>query len=128
MKLKVHGREIDVRVSVIPMINGEGIVMRILDKGAMVFDLRGLGMPQEIFDEFHELITLPHGIVLVTGPTGSGKTTTLYSSLLEIRKPETKDRDHRRPGRVPARGNQPDSGALEDWSHLRGVAAIHPAS
>ena len=90
MKLKVHGRDIDVRVSVIPMINGEGIVMRILDKGAMVFDLRGLGMPQEVFDTFHELITMPHGIVLVTGPTGSGKTTTLYSSLLEIKKPETK--------------------------------------
>ncbi len=90
MKLKVHGRDIDVRVSVIPMINGEGIVMRILDKGAMVFDLRGLGMPQDVFETFHELITMPHGIVLVTGPTGSGKTTTLYSSLLEIKKPETK--------------------------------------
>ena len=90
MKLKVHGRDIDVRVSVIPMINGEGIVMRILDKGAMVFDLRGLGMPEHIFKTFHELITMPHGIVLVTGPTGSGKTTTLYSSLLEIKKPETK--------------------------------------
>ncbi len=90
MKLKVHGRDIDVRVSVIPMINGEGIVMRILDKGSMVFDLRGLGMPQDVFDTFHDLITMPHGIVLVTGPTGSGKTTTLYSSLLEIKKPETK--------------------------------------
>jgi general secretion pathway protein E/type IV pilus assembly protein PilB len=90
MKLKVHGREIDVRVSVIPMINGEGIVMRILDKGAMVFDLRGLGMPDDVFETFSELISMPHGIVLVTGPTGSGKTTTLYSSLLEIRKPETK--------------------------------------
>jgi general secretion pathway protein E/type IV pilus assembly protein PilB len=90
MKLKVHGREIDVRVSVIPMIHGEGIVMRILDKGAMVFDLQGLGMAKETYDTFHELIQLPHGIILVTGPTGSGKTTTLYSALLEIRKPETK--------------------------------------
>ena len=90
MKLKVHGREIDVRVSVIPMINGESIVMRILDKGAMVFDLRGLGMSEETFTRFHELIQMPHGIILVTGPTGSGKTTTLYSSLLDIRKPETK--------------------------------------
>ena len=90
MKLKVHGREIDVRVSVIPMINGEGIVMRILDKGAMVFDLRGLGMAEETYHQFDELIQMPHGIVLVTGPTGSGKTTTLYSSLLQIKKPETK--------------------------------------
>jgi len=90
MKLKVHGREVDVRVSVIPMINGESIVMRILDKGAMVFNLRGLGMSQEVFDTFMDLIKMPHGIVLVTGPTGSGKTTTLYSALVEIKKPETK--------------------------------------
>ena len=90
IKLKVHGREIDVRVSVIPMIHGESIVMRILDKGAMVFDLRGLGMAKGTYDTFHELISLPHGIVLVTGPTGSGKTTTLYSALQEIRSPETK--------------------------------------
>ena len=90
MKLKVQGREIDVRVSVIPMIHGEGIVMRILDKGAMVFDLRGLGMSEATYNRFNDLIQMPHGIVLVTGPTGSGKTTTLYSSLLQIKKPETK--------------------------------------
>jgi general secretion pathway protein E/type IV pilus assembly protein PilB len=90
MKLKVAGREIDVRVSVIPMIHGEGIVMRILDKGAMEFALRKLGMEQHVYDTFHELIQLPHGIILVTGPTGSGKTTTLYSALLEIRDESTK--------------------------------------
>lgn len=85
IKLKVRGREIDVRVSVIPMIHGEGIVLRILDKGAMNFNLAGLGMPSEVYDPFSQLIRLPHGIVLVTGPTGSGKTTTLYSSLAEIK-------------------------------------------
>jgi general secretion pathway protein E/type IV pilus assembly protein PilB len=90
MKLKVSGREIDVRVSVIPMIHGEGIVMRILDKGSMTFDLRKLGMNEDIYKAYGELIRLPHGIVLVTGPTGSGKTTTLYSSLLEINQPDTK--------------------------------------
>lgn len=90
MKLKVQGREIDVRVSVIPMIHGEGLVMRILDKGSMVFELRKLGMGEEIYGTFGELIRLPHGIVLVTGPTGSGKTTTLYSALLEINQPDTK--------------------------------------
>ncbi len=90
IKLRVHGREVDIRMSVIPMIHGEGLVMRILDKSAMVFDLQGLGMSQQVYNQFQELIRLPHGIILVTGPTGSGKTTTLYSALLEIRSPETK--------------------------------------
>jgi type II secretion system protein E len=90
MKLKVSGREIDVRVSVIPMIHGEGVCMRILDKGNMTFDLRKLGMEEHTYRPFHELIQLPHGIILVTGPTGSGKTTTLYSALIEINKPDTK--------------------------------------
>lgn len=90
IKLRVHGREVDIRVSVIPMIHGESLVLRILDKGAMVFDLQGLGMDPRTYEEFRKLIRLPHGIILVTGPTGSGKTTTLYSSLLEIRSGENK--------------------------------------
>ncbi len=90
IELKVAGRDIDVRVSIIPMLHGEGIVLRILDKGRMVFNLKGMGMPPEIYSDFHELITLPHGILLVTGPTGSGKTTTLYSALAEIRDPTVK--------------------------------------
>jgi len=90
IKLKVKGREVDVRVSVIPMIHGESLVLRILDKGAMVFDLRHLGMSQGTYETFRELIHLPHGIILVTGPTGSGKTTTLYSALLEINSPDVK--------------------------------------
>lgn len=90
IKLRVHGRDIDVRVSVIPMIHGEGLVMRILDKGAMVFDLQKLGLELETYQTLSELIQLPHGIFLVTGPTGSGKTTTLYSSLRQINKPNIK--------------------------------------
>ena len=90
IKLKVRGREVDIRVSVIPMIHGEGIVMRILDKGAMVFDLQSLGMEEDTYATFSELIRIPHGIVLVCGPTGSGKTTTLYSSLMEIKGPDNK--------------------------------------
>lgn len=90
IKIRVKGREVDVRVSVIPMIHGESLVMRILDKGAMVFELKSLGMAEETYKMFRQLISLPHGIILVTGPTGSGKTTTLYSSLIEINDPKTK--------------------------------------
>ncbi|MFN0020527.1 MAG: GspE/PulE family protein [Pirellulaceae bacterium] len=90
MKLRVSGREVDIRVSIIPMINGEGLVLRILDKGAMVFDLRKIGMEEDTYQVFRQLIDMPHGIVLVTGPTGSGKTTTLYSSLIEINQPDVK--------------------------------------
>ncbi|MAT73507.1 MAG: general secretion pathway protein GspE [Planctomycetaceae bacterium] len=90
IKLKVHGREVDVRVSVIPMLHGEGIVMRLLDKGRMNFSLAKLGMEETLGRQFEELISMPHGIVLVTGPTGSGKTTTLYSALMHIKSEDTK--------------------------------------
>ncbi len=90
IKLRVSGREIDIRVSIIPMLHGEGVVMRILDKEAMSFSLSGIGMGDEINKNFHKLIRLPHGIVLVTGPTGSGKTTTLYSALAEIKSERNK--------------------------------------
>jgi len=90
IELRVSGREVDVRVSVIPMIHGEGIVLRLLDKGGMEFTLSSLGMEDDLYRTYRELIQLPHGIILVTGPTGSGKSTTLYSSLLEIRSDETK--------------------------------------
>ena len=90
IKLKVHGREVDVRVSVIPMLHGEGIVMRLLDKGRMEFSLEKLGMTGRLRETFDKLIRIPHGIILVTGPTGSGKTTTLYSALLDIKSEDTK--------------------------------------
>lgn len=90
IKMKVQGREIDVRVSIIPMIHGEGIVMRLLDKGRMQFNLANCGMLPDIYGTFKQLIDRPHGIVLVTGPTGSGKSTTLYSALNEIKDEATK--------------------------------------
>ena len=90
IKLRVHRREVDVRVSIIPMLHGEGVVMRVLDKDNLSFSLRGIGMSEAIYQSFSKLIRLPHGIVLVTGPTGSGKTTTLYSALSEIQDEETK--------------------------------------
>jgi len=90
INLRVQGREIDVRMSIIPMIFGEGVVLRLLDKQRMVFNLTSVGMGPENAEKFRKLIELPHGIILCTGPTGSGKTTTLYSALNEINTPDTK--------------------------------------
>ena len=90
IKIRVSGREVDIRVSIIPMLHGESVVMRVLDKDAMSFSLAGIGMEEDINEQFQRLIRMPHGIVLVTGPTGSGKTTTLYSSLAEIRSERNK--------------------------------------
>ena len=90
IKFQVGNRQIDVRVSVIPMLYGEGIVMRILETSQTLFTLPQLGMGEDTFAIFHEIIQRPHGILLVTGPTGSGKTTTLYAALQDILSPEIK--------------------------------------
>jgi general secretion pathway protein E/type IV pilus assembly protein PilB len=84
IKLKVGPREVDVRVSVIPMLLGEGIVLRLLDRSSIAFGLEELGMASDTLESFQKTITEPYGIFLVTGPTGSGKTTTLYAALNKI--------------------------------------------
>ena len=89
-KVRVHGREVDIRVSVIPMQFGEGVVLRILDKQSLLLSLTDLGMEESCFERFKHLIEMPHGIMLVTGPTGSGKTTTLYAALAQIVSPTIK--------------------------------------
>jgi len=82
--------EIDLRVSTIPVLYGESVVMRILRKEGIVIDLELLGFPPKTLSDFNQLITKPNGILLVTGPTGSGKTTTLYGALDKINSPDKK--------------------------------------
>lgn len=86
IKLKLKDKEVDLRVSTLPCLFGEKIVMRILDKGNLMLDLTKLGFDVKPLQDFMEAITSPYGMVLVTGPTGSGKTTTLYSALQQINK------------------------------------------
>jgi len=90
IQIKMGGKEIDLRVSSVPSNHGESIVMRILDKSALSLGLGQLGFLSDDQETFRELIGLPDGIILVTGPTGSGKTTTLYACLNEINKPDRK--------------------------------------
>ncbi|GAA4891311.1 type II secretion system ATPase GspE [Ferrimonas pelagia] len=84
ISLRIGGRAVDVRVSTMPSSRGERVVMRLLDKNQSVLNLKQLGMSQGIRDRFNVLIRRPHGILLVTGPTGSGKSTTLYAGLTDI--------------------------------------------
>jgi general secretion pathway protein E/type IV pilus assembly protein PilB len=88
--LRHKGSEYDLRVSVIPMVFGEGVVLRILNKSATMLNLESLGMDGALLDQWDQLIRRPHGIVLVTGPTGCGKSTTLYASLSRIVTDEVK--------------------------------------
>jgi general secretion pathway protein E len=90
IKLRVMGKEIDFRVSTIPTLFGESVVMRILDRESIILDLGHLGFPKDNLKTFEDLISRPYGIILVSGPTGSGKTTTLYSALNKINSPEKK--------------------------------------
>jgi len=88
IKMKIGKKEVDFRVSTLPSIFGEKIVLRILEKGSLQLDLTKLGFEEESLNFFLEALRKPYGMILVTGPTGSGKTTTLYSSLMKLRKPE----------------------------------------
>ncbi|WP_189577633.1 GspE/PulE family protein [Marinobacter zhanjiangensis] len=88
--VRVKGRSIDVRVSTMPVQYGESVVMRLLDQSSGTLDLESTGMPEHLLVNFRRLIHKPHGMILVTGPTGSGKTTTLYGALTELNRPEVK--------------------------------------
>ncbi|QDW67107.1 type II secretion system ATPase GspE [Luteimonas granuli] len=88
--LRVQGRELDLRVSTVPTAHGESVVMRLLDRETVVFDFERLGFTDEFLPRFRRVLEQPHGILLVTGPTGSGKTTTLYAALQKLNQPAVK--------------------------------------
>ncbi len=90
IKLRLQGKEIDLRVSTVPTMHGESVVMRILDKGGVPLNFESLGFEPDLLAKFSEVLLRPHGILLVTGPTGSGKTTTLYTALAQLNKPDVK--------------------------------------
>jgi general secretion pathway protein E len=88
IRIKMAGKDIDIRVATAPMVHGERITMRLLDKSAVLLNVRDIGFAPDHLEQLLRLIHRPHGIILVTGPTGSGKTTTLYSCLSEINSPD----------------------------------------
>jgi general secretion pathway protein E len=90
IQLLIQGREIDLRVSTVPTMHGESVVMRILDKSGVVFEFDRLGFSADMLKRFLRILDLPHGIILVTGPTGSGKSTTLYTALTRLNTPAVK--------------------------------------
>jgi general secretion pathway protein E len=87
---RVQGKELDLRVSTVPTSHGESVVMRILDRESIVLDFESLGLDKHIESKLTQVLEMPHGIILVTGPTGSGKTTTLYTALSTLNTPERK--------------------------------------
>ncbi len=90
IKLRMLGREVDLRVSTLPTLYGESVVLRILDRSSITLSLESLGFPEDTLGLFETMITKPYGMILVTGPTGSGKTTTLYGALDKINSPDKK--------------------------------------
>ncbi|WP_312318483.1 type II secretion system ATPase GspE [Stenotrophomonas sp.] len=88
--LRVQGKELDLRVSTVPTAHGESVVMRLLDRDTVVFDFHRLGFTDAFLPQFRKVLDQPHGILLVTGPTGSGKTTTLYTALSQLNTPDVK--------------------------------------
>src|SRR5207245_11601519 len=90
IKMTVAGKHFDLRVSVLPSVHGQAAVMRILDRSSIQISIQELGFAEDDYQRFQQIIKRPNGIFLVTGPTGSGKTTTLYAALNEINRPDRK--------------------------------------
>ena len=124
IRLKAKGREMDFRVSVLPTIYGEKVVLRLLNKAALQLDMTKLGFEEIQYKNFREAIYRPFGMVLVTGPTGSGKTTTLYSALSDLNKVSQNISTAEDPNRIQSDRNKPGAGAREYRPQLRSGPAL----
>ena len=116
---EVEGRHIDLRAATSDSAHGEMMVLRVLDKSVSLMSLRELGFSPVALERHIRLLRSPFGMVLVSGPTGSGKTTTLYASINQLNQTRAQDHHDRRPDRVPVRRHQPDPGEREGRHHLR---------
>ena len=125
LEVKIGSQNVDVRVSTLPTTFGERVVMRLLNKSEEVLNLKELGLSPEYHERFNQLVTQPNGIILVTGPTGSGKTTTLYSVLASIIKPDINIITIEDPVEYQLKGHQPDTGEPENRPHLCPRPALH---
>ena len=123
-RIKVMGKEVDLRISILPTSHGEKVVIRILDKSALAGSVDTMGMDEETVARFRKAIDAPHGMILVTGPTGSGKTTTLYSVLQELNSPQLQHRDRRGPDRVRVDGREPGRGPPRYRARFRFRASL----
>ena len=127
ISLSVEGKAIDLRVSTLPTVYGEKIVMRILDRANGVQPLADLGFMPEQLAQYRSAYERPYGAILVTGPTGSGKSTTLYATLNLLNDEHAEPRDGRGSGRVPPRQRQPGPDEPEGRAHVRHCPAVDPA-
>jgi type IV pilus assembly protein PilB len=126
MRVKVGGKDYDLRVSFLPTVHGEKCVLRVLDKSNLSASMDKLGLDPDTFSQFKQAVDAPHGLILVTGPTGSGKTTTLYSALNELNNPAVQHRHRRRPRRIPGPRHQPGPRQKGNRPDLRQRPALHP--
>ena len=124
---EIDGKDTDVRVATVATIWGEKCVLRILDKNRSVLRLGDLGMPTDTHETYSKLVRAPFGMVLCAGPTGSGKTTTLYATLTRGQRPRPQRHDHRGPGRVRLPEDQPDPDERAGGPDLRQRAEVDPA-
>ncbi len=127
LKVEDRSREMDFRVSSCPTLWGEKVVLRLLDKTKLMLDMTKLGFEQDSLDRFKRAISKPYGIVLVTGPTGSGKTNTLYSAIAQLNKPDTNIMTAEDPVEFNLPGDQPGPDQGPDRPQLRLRAARLPA-